>query len=327
MSMGHPSINLREDEEVDNALSVLLQQGYPRVCTLSGGFFALHEYIRRVNQTEWLIDHTPDACAVCKHYLFSDTLQKAVEASSEMASKTGMAEIGGYWVAAKAKEGFAKAKEGLQKTWAEQKAKSKKPNSFFSKALKWTKNLAADIQSEMEKPAEEVKEEKPEEVKEVKPEKELKEEEKDKKEEVKKEVKEEKKEEPTLEMPKEKPSRKPAEKKGDLVNRKALSAANTKAYSVDEIKTSSGLDGGKEYQIVCGENKLFITKAIGASKCSIVDSCTIESLSKMTKKKDDPRVVTLTFDNGDNHLIVWRVCLPESLQLCNDVTEMLSKLD
>ena len=114
--------------------------------------------------------------------------------------------------------------------------------------------------------------------------------------------------------------------KGDLVNRKALSAANTKAYSVDEIKTSSGLDGGKEYQIVCGENKLFITKAIGASKCSIVDSCTIESLSKMTKKKDDPRVVTLTFDNGDNHLIVWRVCLPESLQLCNDVTEMLSKL-
>ena len=115
--------------------------------------------------------------------------------------------------------------------------------------------------------------------------------------------------------------------KGDLVNRKALSAANTKAYSVDEIKTSSGLDGGKEYQIVCGENKLFITKAIGASKCSIVDSSTIESLSKMTKKKDDPRVVTLTFDNGDNHLIVWRVCLPESLQLCNDVTEMLSKLD
>ena len=319
MSMGHPSINLREDEEVDNALSVLLQQGYPRVCTLSGGFFALHEYIRRVNQTEWLIDHTPDACAVCKHYLFSDTLQKAVEASSEMASKTGMAEIGGYWVAAKAKEGFAKAKEGLQKTWAEQKAKSKKPNSFFSKALKWTKDLAADIQSEMEKPAEEVKEEKPEEVKEVKPEKELKEEEKDKKEEVKKE------EEPLKEASTQ--INISELMKGDLVNRKALSAANTKAYSVDEIKTSSGLDGGKEYQIVCGENKLFITKAIGASKCSIVDSCTIESLSKMTKKKDDPRVVTLTFDNGDNHLIVWRVCLPESLQLCNDVTEMLSKLD
>ena len=180
----------------------------------------------------------------------------------------------------------------------------------------------------MEKPAEEVKEEKPEEVKEevkeVKPEKELKEEErKEEKEEMKEEVKKE--EEPLKEASTQ--INISELMKGDLVNRKALSAANTKAYSVDEIKTSSGLDGGKEYQIVCGENKLFITKAIGASKCSIMDSCTIESLSKMTKKKDDPRVVTLTFDNGDNHLIVWRVCLPESLQLCNDVTEMLSKLD
>lgn len=173
----------------------------------------------------------------------------------------------------------------------------------------------------MEKPAEEV-EEKPE-VKEVK------------EEEVKEEAKKEEKPEEKEEVKKEEEPLKEASTqiniselmKGDLVNRKALSAANTKAYSVDEIKTSSGLDGGKEYQIVCGENKLFITKAIGASKCSIVDSSTIESLSKMTKKKDDPRVVTLTFDNGDNHLIVWRVCLPESLQLCNDVTEMLSKLD
>lgn len=179
----------------------------------------------------------------------------------------------------------------------------------------------------MEKPAEEVKEEKPEEVKE-----EVKEEEK--KEEVKEEAKKEEKDKKEEVKKEEEPLEEASTQiniselmKGDLVNRKALSAANTKAYSVDEIKTSSGLDGGKEYQIVCGENKLFITKAIGASKCSIVDSSTIESLSKMTKKKDDPRVVTLTFDNGDNHLIVWRVCLPESLQLCNDVTEMLSKLD
>ena len=111
------------------------------------------------------------------------------------------------------------------------------------------------------------------------------------------------------------------------MNWKAFNAANTKVYTVDEIKTSSGIDGGKEYRIVCGENKLIITKAIGANKCSIADYCAIESLSKMTKKKDDSHVVTLTFDNGDSQLIVWRVCLPDSLQLCNDVTEMLSKLD
>lgn len=112
MPMGDPSINLREDEEVDNAISVLLQQGYPRVCTLSGGFFALHEYIRRVNQMDWLIGHSAEHCVVCKHFLLSDTLQKAVEASSEMASKTGIPEMGGIMDSGEGERRICKGERG-----------------------------------------------------------------------------------------------------------------------------------------------------------------------------------------------------------------------
>ena len=42
MHFGHPDDSLREDEEVDNAVKVLLRSDYPCVCVVSGGFFAVH---------------------------------------------------------------------------------------------------------------------------------------------------------------------------------------------------------------------------------------------------------------------------------------------
>lgn len=94
MHFGHPDDSLREDEEVDNAVKVLLRSNYPCVCVVSGGFFAVHEYIRRINRLEWLVDHRQDQCEVCRYYLLSDTIQRAVEMSSEIASKTGIGEGG-----------------------------------------------------------------------------------------------------------------------------------------------------------------------------------------------------------------------------------------
>ena len=61
---------------------------------VSGGFVAVHEYIRRINKLEWLVDHRQDQCEVCRHYLLSDSIQRAVEVSSEIASKTGIGEGG-----------------------------------------------------------------------------------------------------------------------------------------------------------------------------------------------------------------------------------------
>ena len=49
MHFGHPDDSLREDEEVDNAVKVLLPSDYPSESVDSGGFFAVHEYIRRIN--------------------------------------------------------------------------------------------------------------------------------------------------------------------------------------------------------------------------------------------------------------------------------------
>ena len=44
---------------------------YPRVCIVDGGFFAVHEYIRRLNRIEWLIDHAKDQCEGMNRMIFS----------------------------------------------------------------------------------------------------------------------------------------------------------------------------------------------------------------------------------------------------------------
>ena len=41
---------------------VLRTAGFPRVCVVDGGFFAVHEYIRRLNKLEWLVDHDKETC-------------------------------------------------------------------------------------------------------------------------------------------------------------------------------------------------------------------------------------------------------------------------
>ena len=236
-------------------------------------------------------------------------------------------------VAAKAKEGFAKAKVGLQKTWEQQKqkqkAKPKKEKSFFSKALKWTKELAADIQTEMEKESVMISSQEgsqeggkkgarsPEEAT------------------IPSDA--DAKSVPSSEEAKPLPSEEaepetliPADTelaKGDLVSAAALKKAEFETFSVDEVKTSSGIDGGKEYCVLCGKSALLLAKSVGATKWTIADSSPIESLSKMTKKKDDPSVVTLTFDKGDDGLCVWRLRLSESLQLCSSVTGLLNALN
>ena len=242
-------------------------------------------------------------------------------------------------VAAKAKEGFAKAKVGLQKTWEQQKQKQKakpKKKSFFSKALKWTKELAADIQTEMEKESVTVASQEgsqeggkegvsiPEEAvvpsdaeaKSVPPE------------EAEPLPSEEAKPLTPVEAEPETLIPSDAElAKGDLVSAAALKKAEFETFSVDEVKTSSGIDGGKEYCVLCGKSALLLAKSVGATKWTIADSSPIESLSKMTKKKDDPSVVTLTFDKGDDGLCVWRLRLSESLQLCSSVTGLLNALN
>lgn len=41
---------------------VLLHEGYDRVCVVDGGYFAIHETIRRFQKMEWLIDHDSSTC-------------------------------------------------------------------------------------------------------------------------------------------------------------------------------------------------------------------------------------------------------------------------
>lgn len=79
MSSGHP--DNEDGEGIQQCLKfvlfgvliirVLRNNGFPRVCVVDGGFFAVHEYIRRLNKLEWLVDHSRETCeGIC---LFSDS--------------------------------------------------------------------------------------------------------------------------------------------------------------------------------------------------------------------------------------------------------------
>ena len=41
---------------------ILRAEGYNRVCVIYGGYFAIHETIRRYSKMEWLIDHDSATC-------------------------------------------------------------------------------------------------------------------------------------------------------------------------------------------------------------------------------------------------------------------------
>ena len=62
-------------------------------------------------------------------------------------------------------------------------------------------------------------------------------------------------------------------------------------------------------------------------KCKIVDNRDLASLSKMTKKKGDANTLTLTFETDNGNILLWKFTLEQSLQLCNDITLILSSLD
>lgn len=69
--------------------------------------------------------------------------------------------------------------------------------------------------------------------------------------------------------------------------------------------------------------KVALVKKLGGRNCVVVDVRSIVYLEKMTKKKDNVKIVTLSFEGG----IVWKVNLDKSLELCSSVTAILAEID
>lgn len=69
--------------------------------------------------------------------------------------------------------------------------------------------------------------------------------------------------------------------------------------------------------------KIALVKKLGGRNCVVVDVRSIVYLEKMTKKKDNVKIVTLSFEGG----IVWKVNLDKSLELCSSVTSILAEID
>ena len=69
--------------------------------------------------------------------------------------------------------------------------------------------------------------------------------------------------------------------------------------------------------------KIALVKQLGTRNCVIVDLRSIVQLEKMTKKKDNMKIVTLSFDGG----VAWKVNLEKSLELCSEVTAILAEIE
>lgn len=283
---------------------------------------------------------------VCQYYLLSDLMEKAKEVGSEMASKTATA----------ATKFAAKAKASLSKGFEQSKQKVKentKKSSFFSKALQWTRELTKDITEEYQKSEvadrnrvqESVPSNEPTEVSatEAHP------------------VEACPVEIPAVETPPDEahaistppeapegpteitsqdasqdPSQLPSDipitnldtlNVDDIVKLPSLIQNPACTYfTLTELKTSTGIIGGENYSVVLQGQLIALIKRLGATNCVIVDLRKLSSLDKMTKKKDDPNIVTLSFDNGSQGMM-WRIHLKQSLELCTAITAVLSAMD
>ena len=97
-------------------------------------------------------------------------------------------------------------------------------------------------------------------------------------------------------------------------------------FVLTEVKTSTGIIGGDNYSIALQGQVIALVKKLGSTNCVIMDIWKLSSLDKMTKKKDDPNIVTLSFENGTQG-ILWRIHLEQSLELCTAITAILSSMD
>lgn len=78
--------------------------------------------------------------------------------------------------------------------------------------------------------------------------------------------------------------------------------------------------------LLCGSQRLVMTRKIGEKRCAVVDCARLESLEKMTKKKEHPNVVTLLFA-GEKDKKQWRMYVKDVLLFCNEITSALASLE
>lgn len=287
---------------------------------------------------------------MCQYYMLSDLMEKAKEVGSEMASKTAFAAT---QFAAKAKASWNK---GLEQSKQKMKESSQK-SSFFSKALRWTRELTKDIADEYQRSEAADRAKTLASVKEV--------------------PVEESSDDPSTEavlneeadlnqpqkdvtvegnLPTEEPSQPISQPVSQPTSKPTsddtpqshtdTSFTNLETLNVDdivklpslrdnpactwftltEVKTSTGIIGGDNYSIALQGQIVALIKKLGSTNCVIMDIWKLSSLDKMTKKKDDPNIVTLSFENGTQG-ILWRVHLEQSLELCTAITAVLSSMD
>lgn len=143
---GHPDYSDMELETLSACVNIMRDHGYHYVSVVEGGFFAVHEYIRSIGKLEWLIDHDPNVCEVCRFYRLSDYLNYAKEKSAELAvlaaEKTGE-------IVTRTVETFKILKSSVpgsrEKAVNTLKTAGVAGRSLLGKAVNWTKNSTKKV--------------------------------------------------------------------------------------------------------------------------------------------------------------------------------------
>lgn len=118
---------------------------------VTGGFFAIHEFLYENEQMDWLVDHDEKTCPVCEFYQLKHVMNKVKDSVSQTAQTVATKAVNALQ---KMQETIAKQDPNELKDQLKDVKQSisnigEKGKSLFSKALSWTKEksllLAEDV--------------------------------------------------------------------------------------------------------------------------------------------------------------------------------------
>lgn len=356
---GCPDRAKEEEEELAECLRALARSGVAHVVVVEGGYYAIHELLYRSDRLDWVVDHDEQQCRVCAHFRLEHVMEKmkaSVNSTAQLLAthaKSALQKVQESIQTAQAgstdpndpnsqhdpkdpnapkeqteqtglgmKEIQEKAQEGLS-------ALGKKGMSLWSKALSWTKEKSSSLAEEVTKRVTNAVEEKEEEA-------------------IPKEdlfivdewemlrgVMCSDDEDVFFDRSaknKSLMSLVASLKKNQRFEEKLMSDGGALIYELDTLSTTDGefndvsagkeIDAQKYYSVMLLANRVIVFYREEES-CATVYNLDCKNLKKMTLKKDDPKVLSLYFMQGEGDVFLLRMKLDDAKDFVEDLQIMI----
>lgn len=119
--------------------------------------------------------------------------------------------------------------------------------------------------------------------------------------------------------------------KGDVIRVQKYSDAGANVFIPHKVMTSSGLlseNGECGFFIFATRLVLFRYRSEGKADCEVEENLRMEDMRKMTKKKGDPKSITLVFERNGNgeEKVVLNAIIDDVQSLVECITKVMSSL-